>query len=62
MRDRPSTSVVGRQRWNDLLFLHWKVPVEAVQATLPTGLFVDTFEGDAHSGIVPFFMERVRSA
>ncbi|MEO7165857.1 MAG: DUF2071 domain-containing protein [Chthoniobacterales bacterium] len=62
MRERPSTSVVGRQRWTDLLFLHWKVEASAVQATLPAGLSVDTFEGAAYLGIVPFFMERVRPA
>lgn len=62
MRKRPSSAVVGRQRWSDLLFLHWRVSADAVQATLPSGLFVDTFEGDAHIGIVPFLMERVRPA
>ena len=62
MRERPSTPIVGRQRWSGLLFLHWKVEASAVQATLPPGLFVDTFEGAAYLGIVPFFMERVRPA
>ena len=62
MRERPSTAIVGRQRWSDLLFLHWKVEASAVQARLPPGLFVDTFEGTAYLGIVPFFMERVRPA
>jgi len=62
MRERPSTPIVGRQLWSDLLFLHWKVEASAVQATLPPGLFVDTFAGAAYLGIVPFFMERVRPA
>ena len=60
MRERPSSSIVGRQRWSDLLFAHWKVDAQAVQATLPSGLFADTFEGEAYVGIVPFFMQRVR--
>jgi uncharacterized protein YqjF (DUF2071 family) len=60
VRARPSSAVVGRQRWSDLLFLHWEIDAGAVQATLPSGLFVDTFEGAAYLGIVPFFMERVR--
>jgi uncharacterized protein YqjF (DUF2071 family) len=51
---------VGRQRWNDLLFVHWPIRPQAIQDTLPPGLFVDTFEGDAYLGIVPFFMQRVR--
>lgn len=54
--------VVGRQRWNDLLFLHWAVTPETIQATLPQGLTVDTFEGQGYLGIVPFCMERVRPA
>ncbi len=37
MRERPSTPIVGQQRWSDLLFLHWKVAADAVQATLPPG-------------------------
>ncbi len=48
------------QEWRDLLFLHWEFPVAALQQTLPPGLFVDTYEGKAWLGIVPFFMCRVR--
>jgi len=60
VRERPAGFPVGRQRWNDLLFAHWTVDPRAIQETLPPGLFVDTFEGAAYLGIVPFFMERVR--
>src|SRR5690606_19660805 len=45
-----------------LLFAHWHVDPALVQATLPTGLYVDTYEGHAYLGIVPFAMERVRPA
>jgi uncharacterized protein YqjF (DUF2071 family) len=62
LRQRPSSPCVGRQRWSNLLFAHWKVDPGAVQATLPRGLRVDTFENDAYVGIVPFFMQRVRPA
>ena len=48
------------QQWCDLLFLHWEYPVAALQATLPPGLFVDTFDGRAYLGIVPFFMRKIR--
>ena len=48
------------QQWRDLLFLHWEYPVATIQATLPNGLFVDTFDGKAYLGIVPFFMRNVR--
>lgn len=52
--------VVGSQRWHDLLFLHWRMAASTVQSKLPPGLFVDTFDGDAWVGIVPFAMARVR--
>mgnify|MGYP001050641899 CR=1 FL=1 len=48
------------QKWRHLLFLHWAVDPAVVQATLPAGLTVDTFEGQAFIGIVPFFMIGVR--
>ncbi len=49
-----------RQRWDELLFLHWEVNPELIQATLPAGLTVDTCEGKAYLGVVPFFMRGVR--
>jgi uncharacterized protein YqjF (DUF2071 family) len=60
LRGRPAARAVGRQRWSDLLFLHWRVDPRTVQATLPPGLFVDTFAGAAYVGVVPFRMQRVR--
>lgn len=62
VRERPAGMIVGRQRWNHLLFAHWKVDANEVRAGLPPGLFVDTFEGDAYLGVVPFFMQRIRPA
>ncbi len=49
-----------RQRWSRLLFAHWPVPAEAVQQRLPRGLRVDTFDGWAWLGVVPFLMDQVR--
>ena len=62
VRQRPAAAAIGYQRWNHLLFTHWKIEPRAVQATLPQGLFVDAHEGAAYVGIVPFFMQRVRPA
>lgn len=61
-RARPAGIAVGHQRWNHLLFAHWTVDPAHIQATLPPGLFVDTHEGAAYVGVVPFFMERIRPA
>jgi uncharacterized protein len=59
-RVRPAGNPVMYQQWRDLLFLHWEYPAAAIQATLPDGLFVDTFGGQAYLGIVPFFMCNIR--
>lgn len=48
------------QRWSRLLFAHWPVPAAEVQARLPAGLQVDTFDGWAWLGVVPFAMDRVQ--
>ncbi len=49
-----------QQRWNDLLFAHWPVPAADVERTLPPGLEVDTFDGWAWLGVVPFGMDRIQ--
>ena len=48
------------QRWHELLFAHWPVPAEPLRARLPAGLELDTFEGEAWLGVVPFRMSAVR--
>ena len=58
----PHELPVMQQRWAGLLFLHWPVDPALIAARLPAGLHVDTFDGKAWLGLVPFFMERVRPA
>lgn len=53
--------VVMRHRWDQLAFLHWPYEPEIVQSLLPPGLTVETHDGKAWVGLVPFIME-VRSA
>lgn len=48
------------QRWHDLLFMHWRVPVAALRARIPSGLEIDTFDGDAWLAVVPFRMSGIR--
>ncbi|MDP0491755.1 MAG: DUF2071 domain-containing protein [Verrucomicrobiota bacterium JB023] len=60
VRSRPPHALVMRQRWSRLLFLHWEFPKDLLASTLPKGLHLDTYEGRAYLGVVPFFMERVR--
>jgi len=54
LRTPPSERPVMRQLWRHLGFLHWPVDADAVRALLPPGLEVDTFEGVAYVGVVPF--------
>ena len=48
-------------RWDDLAFLHWPVPVAALETQIPHGLQLDTFSGQAWIGIVPFRMAGVQA-
>ncbi|MEK6231215.1 MAG: DUF2071 domain-containing protein [Luteolibacter sp.] len=59
-RDRPSGFPVMKQRWASLGFFHWPVDQEIIASRLPPGLHVDTFDGQAWLGIVPFLMQRIR--
>jgi uncharacterized protein YqjF (DUF2071 family) len=56
----PDAQVVMYQNWHHLLFLHWEVPPEQLQALLPPGLDLDTFEGKAYVGVVPFTVTGAR--
>jgi uncharacterized protein YqjF (DUF2071 family) len=60
VRDQPSRAHVMHQRWEQLAFLHWRWNADEIQRTLPAGLFVDTFQGDAWLAIVPFYMRGIR--
>ena len=57
---RPAGWSVMRMRWAHLLFLHWEVPVEALRPLVPAALEIDTYEGRAYVGLVPFTMTGVR--
>lgn len=48
------------QGWYDLTAVHWRYPAKAVQRLLPPGFAVDTFEGNAFVGLIPFHMRRIR--
>ena len=61
-RSRPTGRVAMKQRWAELLFLHWVVPIETLRSKIPPELSIDTFEGNAYVGLVPFTMSDVRPA
>lgn len=51
---------IMRQTWQELLFLHWPVPAAQLAPLLPPGLTLDTVDGAAWVGVVPFTMRAVR--
>ena len=57
---RPLQTVVMRQNWWDLLFLHWPVSPDVLRPVVPPQLELDLFDGTAYVGLVPFTMTGVR--
>jgi uncharacterized protein YqjF (DUF2071 family) len=42
------------QRWSDLSFIHWRYDVDDVRPLVPANLEIDTFDGAAWVGLIPF--------
>src|ERR1700753_3100034 len=49
-----------RMTWHDLLFAHWRVDAASLRPRVPPGLEIETFDGSAWLGVVPFTMSGVR--
>ena len=47
----PVKRPVMKQQWRDLAYIHWEYEPEEVQALLPAGIEVDTFDGKAWVGL-----------
>jgi uncharacterized protein YqjF (DUF2071 family) len=62
LQQEPQGTPVMYQTWSDLLFLHWEWDPAELQATLPLGLYIDTFGGKAYVGLIPFRMTDVRAS
>ena len=56
----PSGPWVMGMSWRDLLFMHWPVEADALRPLVPPSLSIDTFDGNAWLGVVPFDMVGVR--
>lgn len=56
----PASPWVMTQTWSELLFAHWPLAPETLRSFLPPQLALDTWEGDAWIGVVPFRMTNVR--
>lgn len=55
----PARQWAQRQTWHELLFAHWPIEPDVIAARLPSGLTLDTFDGKAWLGVVPFWMSGV---
>ena len=55
----PRGAWIMRQSWRELLFAHWPVTAQSLRPLIPAALALDTFEGEAWLGIVPFQMREV---
>lgn len=49
-----------RQEWHDVLFAHWRVPVERLRGVVPRELEIETYDGSAWVGLVPFRLRHMR--
>ena len=52
---------VMHMRWLDLVFLHYPVPATSLEKFMPKGLTLETFEGNAWLGVVPFRMDQIHA-
>jgi len=55
----PKQPWVMRMTWSELLFAHWAVEPDVVASRLPAGVTLDTREGKAWIGVVPFLMSNI---
>lgn len=57
----PSRPWALAMRWHDLLFAHWPVGVNELRPSVPAQLEIDSFDGQAWLGVVPFGMSHIRA-
>jgi uncharacterized protein len=61
IRNRPKGNPLMHQKWGKLLFMHWHINTDLLRPLIPTGLAIDTFDGSAWIGIIPFTMWDIRA-
>ena len=50
------------QTWGKLLFMHWPIDAALLRPLIPKQLEIDTFDGTAWIGVIPFTMWGIRAA
>jgi uncharacterized protein YqjF (DUF2071 family) len=61
IRERPKGQPLMHQVWGKLLFMHWRIEERELRPLIPQGLEIDTFDGTAWIGIIPFTMWDIRA-
>src|SRR5260221_7490601 len=61
IRERPKEQPLMHQVWGKLLFMHWRIEERELRPLIPQGLEIDTFDGTAWIGIIPFTMWDIRA-
>ncbi|KHE72160.1 YqjF family protein [Halobacillus sp. BBL2006] len=51
---------IMQQSWEDLVFIHWPVPVKLLRPFVPSPFEIDQFDGTAWIAIVPFHMNHIQ--
>ncbi len=62
MRRRPEGVPLMHQNWGKLLFMHWRIDAKLLRPLVPSQLEIDTFDGSAWIGVVPFTMWGIRAS
>lgn len=56
----PAEPWIMAQRWSDLLFAHWPLPIERVRPFVPASLPLDTYDGRTWISIASFYLSHLR--
>ena len=56
----PTAPWIMVQKWHDLLFAHWTVPIDNLRPLVPRELDLDLRDGKAYVAVAPFWMRGIR--
>jgi len=62
MHERPQGRAIMHQNWGKLLFMHWRIHEKFLRPLIPDSLTIDTFDGAAWIGVIPFTMWGIRAS
>jgi uncharacterized protein YqjF (DUF2071 family) len=62
LRARPAGRPIMYQKWGKLLFMHWRIDERLLRPLIPRQLEIDTYDGSAWIGVVPFTMWDIRAS